>query len=80
MSNLTLNLELERLPKSNGIIFKMDAVRLSETSAGTNGIIFKMNAVRLSETSAGTTRCQNSEDCRLNIIRSKSLIGYIQQK
>jgi len=61
VSNLTLNLELKRLPKSNCIIFKMDAVRFSETSAG-------------------PTRCQNSEDYRNNIIRSKGLIGYIQQK
>jgi len=61
VSNLTFTLELKCLTKSNGIIFKMDAVRFSETSAG-------------------PTRWQNLEDYHLNIIRSKGLIGYIQQK
>jgi hypothetical protein len=55
---VTLTLNLKPLPKSNCIIFKMDAVRFSETSAS-------------------STRCRNPEDYRLNIIRSKSLKGYI---
>ena len=54
---VTLTLKLKRLLKSNCIIFKMDAVRLSEMSAG-------------------STRCQNPEDCHLNITRSKSLEVY----